>query len=163
MGALAAVLLGMGLSLGFVYLAMGVLIGSAVIPIALTITWRRTNRYAATAGAVAGLFVALGAWVDVAASIPEFGGEVSLASLGHNYSMLSENIAGIATGGAIAFFGSLASRTRLDWNVMRYRIKLVDTGSGAAVDDPASDPDADEATLRKAFKFSIGGGAWQLR
>ena len=72
--------------------------------------------------------------------------------------MLSENIAGIATGGAIAFFGSLASRTRLDWNVMRYRIKLVDTGSGAAVDDPASDPDADEATLRKAFKFSIGGG-----
>ena len=158
MGALSAVLLGMGLSLGFVYLAMGVLVGSAVIPIALTITWRRTNRYAATAGAVAGLFAALGAWVAVAASIPEFGGEVSLASLGHNYSMLTGNITGIVTGGAIAFFGSLASRARFDWNMMRYRIKLVDTGSGAIVDDPASDPDADGATLRKAFKFSVRGG-----
>ena len=155
MGALAAVLLGMGLSLGFVYLAMGVLIGSSVVPIALTITWRRTNRYAATAGAVAGLFVALGAWVGMAASLPEFGGEVSLASLGHNYSMLSGNIAGIVTGGAIAFVGSLASRTRFDWNMMRYRIKLVDTGS--SVDD-AADPDADEATLRRAFKFSLRGG-----
>ena len=38
MGGLAVILLGMGLSLGFVYLAMGILIGSAVIPIALTIT-----------------------------------------------------------------------------------------------------------------------------
>ena len=157
MGGLAAVLLGMGLSLGFVYLAMGVLIGSAVIPIALTITWRRTNRYAATAGAVAGLFAALGVWVAVAASLPEFGGEVSLASLGHNYSMLSGNIAGIVTGGAIACIGSLASRARFDWNMMRYRIKLVDTG-GAGVRDDAADPDADEATLRKAFKFSLRGG-----
>ena len=156
MGALAAVLLGMGLSLGFVYLAMGVLIGSSVVPIALTITWRRTNRYAATAGAVAGLFVALGAWVGMAASLPEFGGEVSLASLGHNHSMLSGNIAGIVTGGAIAFVGSLASRTRFDWNMMRYRIKLVDTGSGSG--DDAADPDADEATLRRAFKFSLRGG-----
>ncbi len=156
MGALAAALLGMGLSLGFVYLAMGVLIGSSVVPIALTITWRRTNRYAATAGAVAGLFAALGAWVGVAASLPEFGGEVSLASLGHNYSMLSGNIAGIVTGGAIAFVGSLASRTRFDWNMMRYRIKLVDTGSGSR--DDAADPDADEATLRRAFKFSLRGG-----
>ena len=156
MGALAAVLLGMGLSLGFVYLAMGVLIGSSVVPIALTITWRRTNRYAATAGAVAGLFAALGAWVGMAASLPEFGGEVSLASLGHNYSMLSGNIAGIVTGGAIAFVGSLASRTRFDWNMMRYRIKLVDTGSGSR--DDAADPDADEATLRRAFKFSLRGG-----
>ena len=157
MGGLAAVLLGMGLSLGFVYLAMGVLIGSAVIPIALTITWRHTNRYAATAGAVAGLFAALGVWVGVAASLPEFGGEVSLASLGHNYSMLAGNIAGIVTGGAITLVGSLASRAKFDWNMMRYKIKLVDTG-GAGVRDDAADPDADEATLRKAFKFSLRGG-----
>ena len=55
MGGLAVILLHMGLSLGFVYLAMGILIGSAVIPIALTILWKRTNRVAATAGAVIGL------------------------------------------------------------------------------------------------------------
>ncbi len=153
MGGLAVILLSMGLSLGFVYLAMGVLIGSAVIPIALTITWKRTNKYAATIGAVAGLFVALGTWVGVAASLPEFGGEVSLASLGHNYSMLFGNIAGILTGGAIAGLGSLASRTKFDWAVMKERIKLVDISQAER-----EALDADEKTLGRAFKFSLKGG-----
>ncbi len=153
MGGLAVILLSMGLSLGFVYLAMGVLIGSAVIPIALTITWKRTNKYAATIGAIAGLFVALGTWVGVAASLPEFGGEVSLASLGHNYSMLFGNIAGILTGGAIAGIGSLAARTRFDWNVMKERIKLVDISRAEM-----RALDADEETLKKAFRFSLKGG-----
>ena len=153
MGGLAVILLAMGLSLGFVYLAMGVLIGSAVIPIALTITWKRTNKYAATIGAIAGLFVALGTWIGVAASLPEFGGEVSLASLGHNYSMLFGNIAGILTGGAIAGLGSLASRTKFDWNIMKERIKLVDISQAEM-----RALDADEETLKKAFKFSLKGG-----
>ena len=153
MGGLAVILLGMGLSLGFVYLAMGVLIGSAVIPIALTITWRRTNKYAATIGAIVGLFVALGTWVSVAASLPEYGGVVSLASLGNNYSMLFGNVAGILTGGAIAGLGSLATKTRFDWEEMKQKIKLVDLS-----EDEARKLDADEVTLKKAFKFSLKGG-----
>ena len=153
MGGLAVILLSMGLSLGFVYLAMGVLIGSAVIPIALTITWKRTNKYAATIGAVAGLVVALCTWVGVAASLPEFGGEVSLASLGNNYSMLFGNIAGILTGGAIAGFGSLATRTKFDWEQMKERIKLVDISKAEL-----SQLEADEETLKKAFRFSLKGG-----
>ena len=153
MGGLAVILLSLGLSLGFVYLAMGVLIGSAVIPIALTITWKGTNKYAATIGAVAGLCVALATWVGVAASLPEFGGEVSLASLGHNFSMLFGNIAGILTGGAIAVIGSLIKRTSFDWAKMRERIKLVEMSQKeiAALDQ-------DEETLKKAFRFSLKGG-----
>ena len=153
MGGLAVILLSMGLSLGFVYLAMGVLIGSAVIPIALTITWKRTDKVAATAGAIIGLFVALGTWVGVAASLPAYGGTVSLASLGDNYSMLFGNIAGILTGGAIAGLGSLARRTTFDWNLMRDRIKLVDITQAEV-----SRLEEDEATLAKAFKFSLRGG-----
>ncbi len=153
MGGLAVILLGIGLSLGFVYLAMGVLIGSAVIPIALTITWKRTNKYAATLGAVVGLGAALTTWVSVAASMPEYGGEVTLASLGNNYSMLFGNIAGILTGGAIAGIGSLVSKTRFDWEEMKQKIKLVDISAA----DTAKF-DADEQTLKKAFRFSIKGG-----
>lgn len=153
MGGLAVILLSMGLSLGFVYLAMGVLIGSAVIPIALTITWKRTNKYCATIGAIAGLFVALGTWVGVAASLPEFGGEVSLASLGNNYSMLFGNVAGILTGGAIAGLGSLATKTKFDWEEMKKKIKLVDLA-----EEEAKKLEADEITLQKAFKFSLKGG-----
>ena len=153
MGGLAVILLSMGLSLGFVYLAMGVLIGSAVIPIALTITWKRTDKVAATAGAIIGLFVALGTWIGVAASLPAYGGAVSLASLGDNYSMLFGNIAGILTGGAIAGLGSLARRTDFDWGIMRERIKLVDISQAEV-----RKLEEDEATLAKAFKFSLRGG-----
>ena len=153
MGGLAVLLLHMGLSLGFVYLAMGIIIGAAVIPIALTILWKRTNRVAATAGAVIGLMVAVTTWVVTAASLPEFGGEISLASLGHNYSMLFGNVAGILTGGAIAVFGSLARKSTFDWNDLKEKITLVEMS--AAQSELTAE---DEETLKKAFKFSLKGG-----
>jgi SSS family transporter len=153
MGGLAVILLAMGLSLGFVYLAMGILIGSAVIPIALTILWKRTNRVAATLGAIIGLVVAVSTWVTVAASLPEFGGEISLASLGHNYSMLFGNIAGILTGGAISLFGSLASKTSFDWKELKEKITLVELSAAESAKVME-----DEETLKKAFKFSLKGG-----
>lgn len=153
MGGLAVMLLAMGLSLGFVYLAMGILIGSAVIPIALTILWKRTNKVAATSGAIIGLVVALITWVSVAGSLPGANGEISLATLGHNNSMLFGNIAGILTGGAIALFGSLATKTKFDWKDLREKITLVElsaTQSARVAED--------EATLQRAFKFSLKGG-----
>jgi len=150
MGGLAVILLHMGLSLGFVYLAMGIIIGAAVIPIALTILWRRTNRVAATSGAVVGLMVALTTWVSVAMSLPEFGGQVNLASLGHNYSMLFGNVAGIATGGIITIVGSLLTKTTFDWNELKEKILLVETSVEQSTED--------EETLKKAFKFSLKGG-----
>lgn len=153
MGGLAVILLSMGLSLGFVYLAMGILIGSAVIPIALTILWKRTNRVAATLGAIIGLIVAVSTWVSVAASLPEFGGEISLASLGHNYSMLFGNIAGILTGGAITLIGSLAAKTNFDWDELKKKITLVD-----ASEAEIAEASENEETLKKAFKFSLSGG-----
>lgn len=153
MGGLAVLLLAMGLSLGFVYLAMGIIIGAAVIPIALTILWKRTNKVAATSGAIIGLVVALITWVGVAGSLPEYGGEINLASLGHNYSMLFGNIAGILTGGAIALFGSLASKSTFDWSDLRNKITLVELS-----EQEAAQVTENEETLQKAFKFSLKGG-----
>tara|TARA_B100000959_G_scaffold244320_1_gene268196 strand:- start:3197 stop:5179 length:1983 start_codon:yes stop_codon:yes gene_type:complete len=153
MGGLAVILLGMGLSLGFVYLAMGILIGSAVVPIALTILWKRTNRVAATAGAIIGLLISTSTWVAVAASLPEYGGVVDLASLGHNYSMLFANIAGIISGGVIAIIGSLAVKSTFNWSDLKDKITLVEMSAA----DSAKITE-DEETLKKAFKFSIRGG-----
>lgn len=152
MGGLAIVLLSMGLSLGFVYLAMGIIIGSAVIPIALTILWKKTNRVAATLGAIIGLIIAVSTWIMTAASLPEFGGEITLASLGHNHSMLFGNVAGILSGGAIAIIGSLAANKTFDWNDLKEKITLVE------VQADAIQAEEDEATLKKAFKFSLKGG-----
>jgi heme exporter protein D len=153
MGGLAVVLLAMGLSLGFVYLAMGILIGSAVVPIALTILWKRTNKVAATGGAVIGLLISTTTWVLVAASLPEYGGVVDLASLGHNYSMLFANIAGIISGGVIAIVGSLAAKSTFDWKDLKDKITLVDM-----TEEDAAKLTEDEETLKKAFKFSVRGG-----
>ena len=153
MGGLAVMLLAMGLSLGFVYLAMGIIIGAAVIPIALTILWKRTNKVAATSGAIIGFVVALITWVGVAGSLPEYGGAINLASLGHNNSMLFGNIAGILTGGAIALFGSLASKTTFDWKDLREKITLVEL-----TEKESAQITEDEETLQRAFKFSLKGG-----
>jgi len=153
MGALAVVLLAMGLSLGFVYLAMGILIGSAVVPIALTILWKKTNKVAATAGAIIGLVISTTTWVAVAASLPEYGGVVDLASLGHNYSMLFANIAGIISGGVIALVGSAMTKTDFDWKDLKEKITLVELSA-----TESAQVTEDEETLKKAFKFSVRGG-----
>ncbi|WP_316507076.1 sodium:solute symporter family protein [Nitrosopumilus sp.] len=153
MGGLAVILLGMGLSLGFVYLAMGIIIGAAVIPIALTILWKKTNRVAATLGAIIGLMIAVSTWVITAASLPDFGGEITLASLGHNHSMLFGNVAGILSGGAIAIIGSLAANKDFDWNDLKEKITLVELSAA-----DSAKIDEDEETLKKAFKFSLKGG-----
>ena len=149
MGGLAVLLLAMGLSLGFVYLAMGVLIGSAVIPIALTITWKKTDKNAAVAGAIGGLIVALAAWIGTAITLPAYGGQLSLASLGDNFSMLYGNVAGILVGGAITAIGSLAKNKVYDWEKIKEKITLVEKTDVET---------QDEATLARAFKFSLKGG-----
>jgi len=158
MGALAVVLLGMGLSLGFVYLAMGILIGSAVVPIALTILWSKTNKVAATAGAVLGLLCSTTVWVIVASGAGGFvasGGVIDLASLGNNYAMLFANITAILSGGIIAIIGSLAAGKTFDWNDLKTKITLVEITATQQVED--------EETLKRAFKFSVrGGGAMAL-
>ena len=146
MGGLAVILLAMGLSLGFVYLAMGVLIGSAVIPIALTITWKKTDKNAAVAGAIGGLFVALAAWTGTAVTLPQYGGHLSLASLGDNFSMLYGNVAGILVGGAITTFWSLSKNRVFEWDKIKQRITLVEV----------AEEDVDQAgTRRPNFKESI--------
>ena len=156
MGGLAVILLTIGLSLGFVYLAMGILIGSAVIPIALTILWKKTSRTAATSAAIIGLVVAVITWVSVASVQQVDGvpvGTVNLQTLGHNNSMLFGNIAGILTGGAVTVFGSLAARTKFDWNDLREKITLVELSEAEAAQVTEN-----EETLKRAFKFSLRGG-----
>ena len=109
------------------------------------------NRQAwAVAGAIGGLVVALGAWIGTAVSLPAYGGQLSLASLGDNFSMLYGNVAGILVGGAITGIGSLLKNRDFDWAKIKERITLVEATE--------VDTQEDEKTLEKAFKFSLKGG-----
>jgi Na+/proline symporter len=78
-GALAVILLKLNLSLGWVYLFMGVIIGSAVLPIAFCITWKNCSAAGAISGAVLGFIAALISWL-VSAKV--MFGEINLKTTG---------------------------------------------------------------------------------
>jgi len=156
MGALAGILLGMGLSLGFVYLAMGILIGSAVIPIALTITWSRTTRGGAVSGALIGVILALMTWTGVASA--ESGGVVDIASLGGAFPMLYGNVVAILSSGLICVVVSLAQRKVYDWKEMNTHMNIVEADMSDKIKAEIAQRAQDEATLEKAYKFSLKGG-----
>jgi len=156
MGALAGILLGMGLSLGFVYLAMGILIGSAVIPIALTITWSRTTRGGAVSGALIGVVLALLTWTSVAAS--ESGGVVDIASLGGAFPMLYGNVVAILSSGLICVVVSLSQRKVYDWKEMNTHMNIVEADMSETLKAEIAQRQQDEETLKKAYQFSLKGG-----
>ena len=158
MGALAVVLLGMGLSLGFVYLAMGILIGSAVIPIALTIIWNRTTRAGAVTGALVGVCLSLTTWTSVAAS--EADGVIDIASLGGAFPMLYGNVVAILSSGLICIVISLAQNKKFDWKDLDKHMSLVtdDMEQHEITATEVAKREQDEEQLKKAFKFSVRGG-----
>ena len=156
MGVLAGILLGMGLSLGFVYLAMGILIGSAVIPIALTITWSKTTRAGAVAGALIGVMGSLLTWTSVAAS--EANGVVDIASLGGAFPMLYGNVVAILLSGLICVVVSLAQNKKYDWNEMNQHMNIVEADMSDKIKAEIAARAQDEETLKKAYKFSLKGG-----
>jgi len=78
-----------GISMGYLYLLMGVIISSAVLPITLTLMWKRMNWYAAVFTPILGFAVSVGSWLGTAKS--EFG-ELTVASTGSNNPMLVGNV-----------------------------------------------------------------------
>jgi urea-proton symporter len=78
-----------GISMGYLYLLMGVIISSAVLPITLTLMWRRMNWYAAVFSPILGFACAVGSWLGTAKH--DFGG-LTVASTGANNPMLVGNV-----------------------------------------------------------------------
>ena len=80
MGVLASVLNNFGITLGYLYLLMGIIVAPAVIPIAFTLTWSKQNAFAANASPVIGFVCGLITWLVVAYGLY---GEISLVTTRH--------------------------------------------------------------------------------
>ncbi|KAL8735039.1 MAG: hypothetical protein Q9181_002977 [Wetmoreana brouardii] len=78
-----------GISMGYLYLMMGVIISSAVLPAALTLLWSQQNMIAATMSPILGLMCSLIAWLVTA---KKQYGDLSVASTGSNNPMLAGNV-----------------------------------------------------------------------
>lgn len=116
MGVLAVVLNKAGVSLGWMYLAMGVIIGSAVMPIAFLLLWRKANAKGAIVGTIAGCILGIVAWLLVTKA--EYG-RVNLDTTGRNAPMLAGNLVSILGGGAIHAVFSFLKPQNYDWETTK--------------------------------------------
>jgi len=146
MGALASLLFMSSISLQYVYLAMGVLIGSAVAPISLAILWKNTNRYAATSAAIIGLGCGVTVWLGYAFTAS---GEITLASTSDMFALLAGNLASILTSLAITVVGSLFRPENFNFSKLKTEIFVVDERIRKRLEK-----ETNEESLRKASKFS---------
>ncbi|CAI8588327.1 unnamed protein product [Vicia faba] len=116
MGMLAVILNKAGVSLGWMYLAMGVLIGSAVIPIAFMLLWRKANAIGAILGTVFGCVLGIITWLSVTKI--EYG-KINLDTSGRNAPMLAGNLVSILTGGGVHAVCSMLWPQNYDWSTTR--------------------------------------------
>lgn len=116
MGLLAVILNKAGVSLGWMYLAMGVLVGSAVVPIAFMLLWRRANAVGAILGTTVGCVLGIITWLSVTKI--EYG-RISLDTTGRNAPMLAGNLVSILSGGAIHAICSILWPQNYDWSTTK--------------------------------------------
>ncbi len=147
MGARSIFLDFLGLNLGWVYLFMGIVIGSAVVPLWNLMTWEKASGTGAVIAAWGGLILAVTGWL-IAAAVNDPDGKVNIDSLGANPVMLSGNLIAIISSGIIHFVYSMIFPQNFDFTTLDSKIKLVENDtSGMEVED--QDPDM----LDKAYKW----------
>jgi hypothetical protein len=116
MGIAGTIFYYIGVSMGWLYTFMGVLLGSAVVPIALCITWRKANKLGCIAGAVTGLIAGIIAWL---VTTSQLNSEINVTTSGGDYEMLAGNLAAIGVGGIVATVWSYISPDDFDFNITR--------------------------------------------
>jgi nucleotide-binding universal stress UspA family protein len=129
---------------------MGVLIGSAVVPIGLAIVWKKTNKVAATVGAIAGLGFGVSVWL---ASSYGLYGIISVTSTSQNLPLLAGNLTSITVGGTVTLLGSLMKPDNFDFRIMKQKIMIVDAKIRRAVEQ-----ENDEEHLEHWSKFGYRFG-----
>ena len=72
--------------------------------------------------------------------------------------MLYGNVVAILSSGLICVIISLAQNKKYDWNLLNKEMKLVDSDISAEQAADIAAREQDEATLKKAYKFSLKGG-----
>jgi len=146
MGLFSIALNAMGLNLGWVYLFMGVVIGSAVIPLWNMMTWDKASGKGAVIAAWSGLVLALIGWL-VGAQIQS--GSISVSTLGTNEVMLSGNLIAILSSGFIHYvYSKFIDPQNFDFTTLDSKIHLVEQDlSGLGVEQQ------DKNELRRAKRW----------
>ncbi|KAI8110954.1 hypothetical protein M9434_004528 [Picochlorum sp. BPE23] len=151
MGVLAIILFEIGLSLGWVYLFMGIAIGGAVAPIYFCLTWSKASATGAIVGAISGLISGLVCWLVIAQA--HFG-EITVDTLGENYSMLGGNLCAIFVSAIVCAVISFIKPQDYDWQTTREIALVEEDGLEKEVDAPE---DSSQAMNRAAKIMKYAG------
>ncbi|KAL2173937.1 Sodium:solute symporter family-domain-containing protein [Thermothelomyces heterothallicus CBS 202.75] len=123
-----------GISMGYLYLMMGVIISSAVLPATLSLIWAGQNKWAASLSPIIGLACALTAWLVTA---KKECGNLGVECTGSNSPMLAGNVVALLSPVVlVAIFTLIFGIDKYDWKSM-LEIRRADDhelADGAGVD-----------------------------
>lgn len=166
MGAIATAFNYIGVSMGYLYELMGCIIGSAVAPIALCITWRKCSGTGACVGAVLGLCAGVAGWLGITSTLND--GVINITTTFGDYEMLTGNLLSIGVGGITTVAWSYIRPANFDWDITR-SINNKEDFTLTENNEPSTEPPADDnenekldccdmmkenKELQKAFRFA---------
>ncbi|KAF9186170.1 hypothetical protein BGZ50_002611 [Haplosporangium sp. Z 11] len=155
MGVLAVILKELGIDLGYLYMLMGVLISSAVLPVTFSLLWKKQNQLAAIVAPLGGLCISITAWL-VCAKL--YSGEITLATTGTDQAMLAGNLGALIGGGVISVVISLMNPDNYTFEGTRSLKQVTDD----AVGTPESNNSSEDITMdekKKSSATKIAGAA----
>ncbi|WP_458745051.1 sodium:solute symporter family transporter [Candidatus Nitrosocosmicus sp. T] len=149
-GVLSLSLFHIGLNLQYIYLSMGILIGSAVGPISLSLIWKKTNKISASISALCGLLLGVFVWLFSAFSIY---GDISVASTSHDIPLLLGNLTSFTSGFVLVILGSLIKPDNFNFNITKQRIVIAEERIRSLIKE-----DNDESLLKNRTVFGYKYG-----
>ncbi|KAG2074411.1 urea transporter [Suillus decipiens] len=173
MGIAGVIFYYIGVSMGWLYTFMGVILGSAVCPIALCITWKKASKVGCITGALVGFSAGIIAWLVTTSTLNQK--VINVTTSGGSYEMLAGNLASIGVGAIISTAASLIWPEDYDFastRAINHRSTTASSNVNDEQEDPESekkvpdvsvssvtneaqiDPELDPASLNKAFKFA---------
>ena len=135
-GCLAALLQNLGIGIGWMYNFMGIMIGSAVWPIAMLVLDSRVSATGAMAGAIVGNLGSVLAWVVVAATENDGtvcgGKNCEEDTLGTLKPQLAGNLTALLLSALVCSVVSFCKPQNFDWKEFSTKITLIDDDGGSA-------------------------------
>ncbi|KAI0765008.1 urea transporter [Fomes fomentarius] len=147
MGILGLIFFYIGISMGWLYEFMGVALGSAVVPIAMCITWSKANKWGSIGGAVSGFCAGVIAWLVTTSALN--GSELTVTTTGGDLEMLAGNLASIGVGGIVTIVTSLIWPENFDFEATRAINKVVHTENLPSQAAPQNLPSLYESASEK--------------
>ena len=125
---------------------MGILIGSAVVPIALIVSWKKTNRSPAILGSLLGLTAGICSWTTTTWLLY---GQLSIITTGEMTPLLIGNVVSISVGGAVVIIGTLFKPQNFNFELMKQKIVVVDDRIRSIIER-----DTNEIQLKRNARFT---------